>query len=70
MLKKNIGHFFELKEKSIGPPEIYLGGCTHKVMLENGVKAWAFGSSQYVQACSEECQSVPGDEKPESSGKS
>jgi len=49
MLRNEIGRFFELKENSIGPPCIYLGGHTCKVVLENGVEAWAFGSSQYVQ---------------------
>ena len=34
--------------KSIGPLDIYLGGKTRRVKLENGSKAWAFISSQYV----------------------
>ena len=34
----------------IGPPSKYLGGKLREVMLLNGVKAWAFGSSQYVQS--------------------
>ena len=50
ILRNEIGKYFELKEESIGPPEIYLGGQLRKVELDNGVKAWAFGSSQYVQA--------------------
>ena len=50
LLRHEIGRFFELKESSIGPPKIYLGGHTRKVVLENGVEAWAFGSSQYVQS--------------------
>jgi hypothetical protein len=29
---------------------VYLGGRLRKVQLENGTWAWAFGSSQYVQA--------------------
>ena len=37
-------------KESIGEPKIYLGGRVRKVQLENGVYAWAFGSSQYVQA--------------------
>ena len=49
MLRKEIGCFFELKESSIGPPKIYLSGCTCKVVLENGVEAWGFSLSQYVQ---------------------
>lgn len=50
LLREGIGRYFQLKEESIGPPKIYLGGNMREVQLENGVKAWAFGSSQYVQA--------------------
>ena len=50
VIRHEIGRYFELKEESIGPPDIYLGGKLRKVQLENGVHAWAFGSSQYVQA--------------------
>ena len=49
ILRDGIGKYFELKEESIGPPKLYLGGSMREVELENGVKAWAFGSSQYVQ---------------------
>jgi hypothetical protein len=49
ILRGGIGKYFELKEESIGPPKIYLGGHMRQVELENGVKAWAFSSSQYVQ---------------------
>lgn len=49
IIRKEIGKYFELKEESIGPPDIYLGGKLRRVVLENGSKAWAFGSSQYVQ---------------------
>ena len=44
-----MGRYFELKEESIGPPDHYLGGKVRKVQLENGVNAWAFSSSQYVE---------------------
>ena len=47
---KELGRYFELKEESMGPPKIYLGGHCRKVQLENGVKAWDFSSLQYVQA--------------------
>ena len=47
---KELGRYFELKEESIGPPKIYLGGHCRKVKLKNGVKVWAFSSSQYLQA--------------------
>lgn len=50
VIRNEIGRYFELKEESIGPPDIYLGGKLRKVQLANGVHAWAFGSSQYVQA--------------------
>ena len=49
-LRNDLGRYFQLKEKSIGPPKIYLGGNCRLVELETGVKCWAFGSSQYVQA--------------------
>ena len=48
-LRNEIGKYFRLKEESIGPPKIYLGGNVRKVVLEYGAEAWAFGSSQYVQ---------------------
>jgi hypothetical protein len=50
ILRKEIGKYFELKESSIGPPKSYLGGHLSLVELDNGVKAWAFSSSQYVKA--------------------
>lgn len=50
VLRNEIGRYFELKEESIGPPKIYLGGHVRQVQLENGANAWAFSSSQYVQA--------------------
>mgnify|MGYP001272535206 CR=1 FL=1 len=50
ILRNDLGRYFELKESSIGPPKIYLGGQVRKVQLDNGVNAWAFSSSQYVQA--------------------
>ena len=50
MLRREIGQYFEMKEESIGPPKIYLGGRMREVVLENGVKAWGISSSQYVQS--------------------
>jgi hypothetical protein len=50
ILRRGLGRYFELKENSIGPPKIYLGGNVHKVQLDNGVECWAFGSTQYVQS--------------------
>ena len=39
VLQDEIGKYFELKEESIGPPDLYLGGKMRKVVLENGIKA-------------------------------
>ena len=50
ILREEIGRYFELKEESVGPPSLYLGARVRKVVLENGAEAWAFSSSQYVQA--------------------
>jgi hypothetical protein len=50
LLRDGIGKYFELKEESVGKPKIYLGGHMREVELENGTRAWAFGSSQYVRA--------------------
>lgn len=50
LLRNELGRYFELKEESIGPPKIYLGGRVRKVQLENGVWAWGFSPSQYVQS--------------------
>ena len=50
VLREEIGKYFELKEKSIGPPANYHGEKLQKVTLNNGVEAWSFSFSQYVQA--------------------
>ena len=50
ILCNELGRYFHLKEELIGPPTVYLGGRVHKVQLENGVWAWSFSSSQYVQS--------------------
>lgn len=50
VLRNEIGRFFKLKEDSIGPPDLYLGGQVRKVQLPDDTVAWAFGSSKYVQA--------------------
>jgi hypothetical protein len=50
VLRDELGRYFELKDESIGPPKLYLGGHVRKVELANGAKAWAFSSSQYVQS--------------------
>eukprot|EP00957_Ditylum_brightwellii_P114106 8699426-Ditylum_brightwellii.AAC.1 len=48
LLCRGIGKYFQLKEESVGPPKIYLGGSVHKRTLDNGVKAWAFSSSSKI----------------------
>ena len=50
VLRQELGRYFLLKEESVGPPKIYLGGGVRKVVLDNGISAWAFSSSQYVHA--------------------
>ena len=50
ILQNELRRYFHLKEESIGPPTVYLGGRVCKVQLENGVWAWRFSSSQYVQS--------------------
>ena len=50
VLANEIGKYFYIKEGTIGPPSIYLGNKVSKVTLENGMTAWSFSSSQYVQA--------------------
>ena len=50
IIRNEIGKYFEMKEASIGKPELYLGGRVNEVVLDNGAKAWSFSSSQYVQA--------------------
>ena len=50
ILQNELGRYFHLKEESIGPPTVYLGGRVRKVQLENGVWAWSFSLSQYIQS--------------------
>ena len=48
MLREEIGKYFNLKEKSIGLPDVYIGGKMRQFKLDNGSKSSAFGFSQYV----------------------
>ena len=50
ILRNELGRYFHLKEESIGPLTVYLGGRVRKVQLENGVWAWSFSSLQYGQS--------------------
>ena len=50
ILRNELRRHFHHKDELIGQPTVYLGGSVHKVQLENGVWAWSFSSSQYVQS--------------------
>jgi hypothetical protein len=50
VLRTEIGEQWVLKPESIGPPSKYLGGLLRQVTLSNGMRAWAFGLSQYVNS--------------------
>jgi len=44
-----IGKYFTLKEGSVGTPNLFLDARISKVGLPNGVNAWAWSASKYVQ---------------------
>ena len=46
---KDIDKFFPMKPGSIGDPDIYLGAKLRQVKLSNGVNAWSFSPTKYVQ---------------------
>ena len=48
-LREDLGNYFTLMEKLIGPPTQYLGNKVSLITLENGKKCWSFSLSQYVQ---------------------
>ena len=49
IIQNEIGKYLIVKEPSIDPPDIYLGGKVWKVVLDTGVKYWDFSLLQYVQ---------------------
>ena len=49
-IRNDLGKRFVVKLNSIGKPTQYLGNKVSYVTLENGVSAWSFSSSQYVQS--------------------
>ena len=49
-LMNDFGRYFELKDESIGPQSIYLGGNVFTVKLTSGEQCWAFSSSQHVNS--------------------
>ena len=65
ILQNELRRYFHLKEESIGPPTVYLGDRVQKVVLENGVWAWSFSSSQYVQSAVKNVEAYVG--RPENS---
>ena len=65
ILRNKLGRYFHLKEESIGPATMYLGSKVHKVQLQNGVCAWSFSSSQYVQSAVKSVEAYIG--RPENS---
>ena len=65
ILQNELGRYFHLKEESIGPPTVYIGGRVCKVQLGNGVWAWSFSLSQYVQSAIKNVEEYVG--KPENS---
>ena len=40
--------YFKMKDGSIGDPDMYLGAKLRKFTLANGVQAWGFSPSKYV----------------------
>ena len=46
VIRDDIRKYFELKQESIKPLDMYLGVHMRQVTLDNVMKAWAFGSSQ------------------------
>lgn len=46
---RKIDKYFKFKEGSIADPDFYLGAKVKKVQLVNGVWAWSFSSSKYIQ---------------------
>ena len=49
IIRKQLGKYWKIKEKSIAPPSIYLRNKVSYVILEGGAKAQSLSSSQYVQ---------------------
>ena len=46
---EDLDRYFQMKEGSIGDPDLYLGAKLRKVSLPNGVQAWSTSPSKYVQ---------------------
>ena len=50
ILNNEIGKYWTMKKDFVRVSTIYLRNKVSKVSLKNGVEAWAFSSSQYVQS--------------------
>ena len=46
----DLGKSYELKEGSVGPPNIYLGAELQRFQLRDGREAWSMSSSKYVKS--------------------
>ena len=46
---EDLDRYFQMKEGSIGDPDLYLGAKLRKISLPNGVQAWSTSPSKYVQ---------------------
>ena len=46
---EGLDRYFQMKEGSIGDPDLYLGAKLRKVTLPNGVQAWSTSPSKYIQ---------------------
>jgi len=46
---ESLDRYFQMKEGSIGDPDLYLGAKLRKVTLPNGVQAWSTSPSKYIQ---------------------
>ena len=46
---EDLDRYFQMKENSIGDPDLYLGAKLRKTILPNGVQAWSTSHSKYIQ---------------------
>ena len=51
-----IDKFMNLKEISVGDPDIYLGANLKKVQMDNDVWCWSISPSKYVQEAVRNCK--------------
>ena len=46
---ESLDRYFQMKEGSIGDPDLYLGAKLRKVTIPNGAQAWSTSPSKYIQ---------------------